>query len=326
MQRPRVPAPSRTELVVQAMLSMQRATWEQGVAAQAFLESGDEKNTYLLAKEAVLRQTKEGRLAAIGLDNNGVTDPAASGEAVLHAFTISGENELLNGAERMANYLMETAPRNEDGILYHFRDQKEIWVDSMYMAPPFLAASGRFQEAVKQLEGMRRLLWNEKAQLFSHRWDDATRNFANPDFWGVGNGWAAAGMARVIQHLPANMDAEKKKLQQYTRALLDGCKQHVRDDGLFHNVIDKPETFVETNLSQMLAYTIFTGIRAGWLGEEYISFAYQLRAAALDKVNEYGYVQDVCGAPFFNSPGRATEGQAFHILMESAKNKYEELK
>ncbi|MGA9120248.1 MAG: glycosyl hydrolase, partial [Bacteroidota bacterium] len=36
-----------------AMLSMQRATWEQGVAMQAFLESGESDLVILMAKDAV---------------------------------------------------------------------------------------------------------------------------------------------------------------------------------------------------------------------------------------------------------------------------------
>jgi hypothetical protein len=30
-------------------------------------------------------------------------------------------------------------------------------------------------------------------------------------------------------------------------------------------------------------------------------------------------VQDVCGLPFFDKPGVAAEGQAFFILMETAR-------
>ena len=46
-----------------------------------------------------------------------------------------------------------------------------------------------------------------------------------------------------------------------------------------------------------------------------------MRRAAHGKVDERGYVQGVCGAPFFDSPGRATEGQAFFLLMEAAHAK-----
>jgi hypothetical protein len=47
-----------------------------------------------------------------------------------------------------------------------------------------------------------------------------------------------------------------------------------------------------------------------------------MRNAVHKKVDEYGLVQGVCGAPNFNSPGTATEGQAFFILMESAYRDY----
>jgi hypothetical protein len=47
-----------------------------------------------------------------------------------------------------------------------------------------------------------------------------------------------------------------------------------------------------------------------------------MRLAAHKEVDAYGYVQDVCGAPFFNAPGRATEGQAGYLLMEAAFKDY----
>ena len=46
-------------------------------------------------------------------------------------------------------------------------------------------------------------------------WDDAANDFARKDFWGVGNGWAAAGMVRVIKALPETMGIEKNRLANY---------------------------------------------------------------------------------------------------------------
>jgi rhamnogalacturonyl hydrolase YesR len=47
-----------------------------------------------------------------------------------------------------------------------------------------------------------------------------------------------------------------------------GCLKYQRPDGLFHN-ISNPDSFVETNLSQMVAYSIDTGIHGGWLPDSY---------------------------------------------------------
>ena len=147
----------------------------------------------------------------------------------------------------------------------------------MYMAPPFLAVAGRPVEAVKQIEGMRRLLWNPEKRLFSHIWDDGRHDFERKDFWGVGNGWAAGGMSRVIRSLPTEMTGEKARLVGYVKDVIDGCLACQRPDGLFHDVLDNPQTFVETNLAQMLAYSIYRGLLGGWLGKIHLKQADRMR-------------------------------------------------
>ena len=307
----------KIEKVKRAMLSMQRYAWEQGVAAQAMLESGEAEWAILMAKDAVLRQLEDGRLAVVS-SNQGVTDPAANGEAVLFAAKATGDPTLQKGAEKMLDYLLTKAPKTKDGTLYHIAHKPQVWIDSMYMAPPFIAVAGRPDEAVKQIEGFRKLLWNQEKKLFSQIWDDDLNDFYRKDFWGVGNGWAAAGMARVIKALPQNMAIEKKRLVSYVREVIDRCLLHQRKDGFFYDVVDNPETFVETNLGQMLAYTIYRGIQERWLDRSYRKHADRMRSVAHQKVDEYGLVQDVCGAPNFESAGTATEGQAFFLLMEVA--------
>lgn len=300
-----------------AMLTMQRATWEQGVAMQALLELGERDLVILMAKDAVLRQSSDGRLAMLG-EEFALSDAASPGEAVLWAAKETGDPVLMNGFTKMVNYVMTKAPRDKEGIIYHFTNLPQIWSDIIYMLPPFLASAGKFDEAVKQIEGARRYLWNSDKKLLSHMWDCEKQTFPRKECWGVGNGWSAAGMTRVIRALPGSMQAERKRLIGYTREIIDGCIAHMRDDGLFHNIVDDPRSFVETNLSQMIAYAIYRGIQGGWIEESYRTKADTMRAAALAKVDMYGLVQGVCGSPEFDHPGTATEGQAFHILMDVA--------
>jgi hypothetical protein len=68
----------------------------------------------------------------------------------------------------------------------------------------------------------------------------------------------------------------------------------------------------------MLSYTIFRGVKGGWVPKSFLKDAEIMRKAARSKVDELGYVRDVCGSPTFEKPGTATEGQAFFILMEAA--------
>jgi unsaturated rhamnogalacturonyl hydrolase len=296
------------EKVKLAMLSLQRATWEQGVAMQALLELGETELVILMARDAVLRQSQDGRLAMLG-EEFALSDACSPGEAVLWAARKTGDRVLMNGFNKLLDYVLNKAPRTKDGIIYHFTNMPQIWSDIIYMLPPFLAVAGKYDEAIKQIDDKK---------LLSHMWDCEKKVFARKECWGVGNGWSAAGITRVIRALPQSMQAERKKLVGYVKDIINGCLAHMRDDGLFHNIVDDPRTFVETNLAQMLAYSIYRGMKGGWIDRSYAEKADRLRAAAHSKVDDLGLVQGVCGSPEFDHPGTATEGQAFFILMEVA--------
>ena len=303
--------------VERAMLAMQRRAWEQGVAAQALLELGEGELVVLLARDALVNQAKDGRLGLNG-DKGPVADPAANGEPVLFAHRATGDAAFKTAADRMLEFLLYKAPRTRAGLIYHNHVENMIWVDAFYMAPPFLAVAGRPDEAVRQVLGYRQTLRDPATGAYFHIWDEDRQRFERKLLWGVGNGWAAAGMTRVIRALPESMKSEREQVESFVRELLDACLRYQREDGLFHDVLNDPATFVETNAAQMLAYSIYRGVRGGWLASSYLRVADRIRAAVHRKVDAYGLVQGVCGAPNFDRPGTATEGQAFFLLMEAA--------
>lgn len=300
-----------------ALLAMQRHSWEQGTAMQAFLESGQEEVVVSMAQEAVYRAMPDGRVATIGV-TNAVTDPCACGEGILWAARETGDPALKAGHEALLRWALETAPRNAEGICYHITDKPEFWVDSMYMLPPYLAAAGEGEEAMRQWRGYYNALHDPASGLLSHIWDDGKKAFARAAHWGGGNGWAVASIARMIPNLPAHRDA----LAEKGRALIDSLMAHIRPDGLFHDVVDDPATFVETNLTQMLGYAVYRGLIDGWLPDAYAETADRLYQAALAKVDRFGLVRDVCGAPTFDKPGVSPEGQAFFLLISAVREQY----
>ena len=264
--------------VKRAALAMQRYSWEQGVLAQAFLESGDGETAILMAVEGVNRQTSDGCCCVIG-DSGAATDPCAIGEALLHACEQTGDGVLCRARDALLDWALRGAPRNPAGIVYHFCQSQVFWVDSMYMLPPFLARAGHYEEALRQLDGWWTALFDPAKGLLSHQWNDGLQRFDRQDAWGVGNGWAAAGMARVIAILPETYAWERARLISRVRLLLEHALPLLREDGLFHDVLDDPSTFPEANAGQMLAYTIFRGVREGWLDSEYLPAAERMRVA-----------------------------------------------
>ena len=165
---------------------------------------------------------------------------------------------------------------------------------------------------------MQRYLWNPHVRLFAHIWDEATQSLTHPDFWGVGNGWAIAGLVRVTRALPVTWQPQRAALVHLIDEAIQGCLAYQREDGLFHNMLDQPDSFVEVNFAQMLAYSIYRSIAAGFIESRYLTAADRMRQAAHAHVDAYGLVQGVCGAPDFDRSGIATEGQAFFLLMEAA--------
>ena len=311
---------SVAEKAKNAMLAMQRASWEQGTAIQAMIECADYDMLRLLVNEALVRQTSDGRTCMLGSNNN-VTDPVAAGYGILKCHELFGDEKYKKAADRLYDYCKNRAPRNAAGTVYHINNHREIWSDSIYMLPPFLAAYGDYDECLKQIRGYRACLWNSDKNLYSHRWSDDENCFINVHCWGGGNGWAAASFAIIYELLPVGQQAYKTEIATYLAELLDGLQATVCPDGLFNDFVGEPDSFVETNLSQMAAFAVFKSVKTGAIDTKYLEFAQRMKEGALAKVDEYGYVQGAAGSPSFGSPGTSTEAQAFLLMMLAAERK-----
>jgi unsaturated rhamnogalacturonyl hydrolase len=302
--------------VRQAALAIQRKSWEQGVLALAFLEEGDDAMVVAMARASLIYTSKDGLAAAMG---GAPVDPLMLGEPLWRAAQIREDPALRHAADAMLDWTLIRAPRAGDGTLFHTGET--VWSDSFHTSPPFLAYAGHYAEAVQQIDGHRRRLWNPEKKLVAHIWDETKQSCSDPAYWGGGNGWTAAALARVIRALPPERAADRAKLAGYLRELIDGCLAHQCPSGLFHNVVDDPGSFEETNLAQMLAFAIYESVRGGWLPAGYLPAADRMRNAARGKVDEDGFVQGVAGAPTFRLPGVSAEGQAFFLMMEAAHRK-----
>ena len=243
---------NKCDLVKHAMLAVQRYPWEQGVCAQALWEYGDKTTAVAMAHDAVLRQQPDGRLAVIN-ENIAVTDPAANGEVVWRAFELTGDVMYREAAEKMLRFLMEKAPRTDRGIICHNEvsfhkgySANQIWVDSIYMAPPFLAVMGELEEAVRQIEGYLTYLKDGKTGLLYHIYDAGDRKtilekmrgtgngkFVRKKLWATGNGWALLGIGRVI-------DIAIEKERQDVAARLIRCGTELLDAMLPYQLADGP--------------------------------------------------------------------------------------
>lgn len=306
-----------TDRVLHALLTMQRQSWEQGVTGHALLDLGLGEAAVLVADAAVTRQHPDGRLGDVS-GEAGAVNGAACGEAVRYAATTGGDPRWSAALDAQLDWLVARAPRAADGTLFHLLDNRQVWADTIYMVVPLLALCGRTELAAAQLAGHRRRLHDARTGLYAARWDEDRGELDRPEHWGTGNGWVVAGIARALRLAPDWPAGLRDELAGHARAVLESCLAYRTDDGLFCDVLDDPGTFREANTAQMLAYAALTGAADGWLPPLWRDTGAELLAAADRRVDRYGRVTGVSGAPDFARPGTSPEAQAFHLLAHAA--------
>ena len=120
----------------QALLAMQRMSWEQGVAAQAIFEYGRPDIGMLMVREALRRSDGKGLL--------GITNPAmdsvdcgANGLPLYYAYQYTGDRAYWAALQRLADWLEFSAPRGASGQLYHNPGSRKMMIDGIYhILPP----------------------------------------------------------------------------------------------------------------------------------------------------------------------------------------------
>jgi unsaturated rhamnogalacturonyl hydrolase len=193
-----------------------------------------------------------------------------------------------------------------------------VWVDSIYMVVPLLVLAGEVDAALEQLLGHAERLHHAGSGLYAHMWDEDSGRLTRAAHWGTGNGWVVAGLARALRLLPGDHGTFAAYARQHARSVIDACLAHRRPDGLFHDVLDDPASFPETNVAQMLAYATLTGAADGWLPPHYADVGMSLLATARSRIGPEGFVEGVCGAPRFDRQGRSAEAQSFFLLATAA--------
>ena len=224
-------------------MAMQRRDWEQGILAQALLEAGDRESVILLTKAAMVQRTPDGRLGVVV--SGGPTDPAMGGAAYAKAAEWTGDKQMLEAVDGLLEWIRHKAPRNAEGILYHVFDAPEMWSDGFNGAPPFLAAMGYPVKLSSRSMGFASGYGIRR----SNCWRTSGMTGSCNSRMQVSGAEAMAGLppgSRARYPQPAqHRRQDRDRLAAFARQIIDGCLAHQRSDGLFHNIVDQPRSFVD---------------------------------------------------------------------------------
>jgi rhamnogalacturonyl hydrolase YesR len=204
--------------------------------------------------------------------------------------------------DRFADYISTKQMRLEDGTLARPRPfEKSLWLDDAYMSVPLLAQYGKisgdrkyFDDAAKQIRQFNKHLFVPAAGLYTHG-----ANLANPDnhpnyFWGRANGWVMVATAELLDLLPedhSDRDALIKILQDHAK----GVANVQSGSGLWHQMLDRPDSYLETSCTAMFAYSMAKGVNRGWLNaQQYGPTAIAGWCGVVSKISDEGKLSDVC--------------------------------
>ena len=171
--------------------------------------------------------------------------------------------------------------------------QTRLWIDDMYMITIIQMHAYRATGDMKYVERAAKemAMYLDELQrsngLFYHAPDV-------PYFWGRGNGWMAAGMAEVLRFLPESSPYYSRIIQGF-QSMMASLKNYQTEEGMWRQLIDKPDCWIETSGSAMFAYAFIMGVKYGWLSvKEYGEAARRAWLAMITYINSDGKVREVC--------------------------------
>ncbi|HVW21795.1 MAG TPA: glycoside hydrolase family 88 protein [Opitutaceae bacterium] len=203
--------------------------------------------------------------------------------------------------DHWADYIAHGQFRLPDGTLARHRPQAvSVWGDDMYMGVPALAEMGKltgerswYDDAAKNTLQISKLLFRPSTGLFTHGW-----NQANPDapafYWGRANGWAMLTMCDLLDVLPAD-HPDRAAVLRYLRAQVKAVAGLQSGRGLWHQMLDRNDSYLETSASAIFTYCIAHAVDQGWISPvTYGNIALAGWIGVSTQINAKGQVENTC--------------------------------
>ena len=138
--------------------------------------------------------------------------------------------------------------------------------DAVFMGSPILAEAGRisgedryFEQALRNFRFIAGLCRRPDGIYRHSPLDEAA--------WGRGNGFPALGLALTLRHFPKEREGYAEMVDAL-RAHLAALAPHQDSDGMWHQVIDHPDSYAELTATCMIAYAIAVALDEGWIEED----------------------------------------------------------
>jgi rhamnogalacturonyl hydrolase YesR len=201
--------------------------------------------------------------------------------------------------ERIADWVVSKQDRMADGTLWRSKSMGgTLWPDDLYMGGVFLARWGQYTGNQKFVDDAASQIIHQAAVeqdadgLWFHGYFVSEKKHA-PFKWGRGNGWVTVALVETLSVMPENDDL-RPQLLEILRKQIDGLKKIQARDGMWRQVLDKPELWEETSCTAMFAYGIARAVNRGWIDASNMEVARKAFAGIAKNVTADGGVNGTC--------------------------------
>ncbi|OMI09408.1 glycoside hydrolase 105 family protein [Bacillus swezeyi] len=207
--------------------------------------------------------------------------------------------------EKWADWVMYDMPRTKENGLQHMTygppNTEQLWDDTLMMTVLPLAKIGQLlnkpeyiEEAKRQFLIHTKYLCDPKTGLWFHGWTfEGNHNFANA-LWGRGNCWITIAIPEIIEMLDLKEgDFFREFLLETMNRQVETLAEHQNESGLWHTLIDDPDSYLEASATAGFAYGILKAVRKRYIDEKYAEVARQAIQGVANEINEDGAVQKV---------------------------------
>ncbi|MDR1341667.1 MAG: glycoside hydrolase family 88 protein [Prevotellaceae bacterium] len=227
-------------------------------------------------------------------------DCGAMGASLIELYMTEKKPAYKAYIDAAAAHIMKTQLRLPDGILSRAHPHRNtVWADDLYMSVPFLARMGvltgqqeYFDEAVKQVALFHQHLFDERTGLMWHCYYDDLKAHGGT-FWGRCNGWMMMATADLLRLLPAGHPRRNEIIALLQRQILNTA-QHQSQTGLWHQVLNKEDSYLETSCTLMFTYSIALAVNNGWIDRRYQTIAIKGWQGITTQITGDGAVTGIC--------------------------------
>ncbi len=231
---------------------------------------------------------------------NMLDDCGAMGAALAEAYSYDPQSRYLRVLQRIANYIENVQLRLPDGTLSRPDPQyMTLWADDLYMSVPFLvhmallmSEKRYFDDAARQVTGFVKRLTDPETGLLKHAWFSKSEE-RSVAAWGRANGWAVMAQVELLRRLP-DSHPKRDTLVTILRHHLEGLCKYQDSTGLWHQVLDQYDSYLETSCSAMFCYGIAAAVNRGWLDTSYRGAARKAWKGISSRVREDGQIEGIC--------------------------------